>query len=53
MSVGANRFDLALHGNQTIRRADEALVQTLHHRLHTPILPKIAVPPPGTEIRQS
>ena len=45
-----DRLDIAPHGNEAVRGAHECLAQPLDHRLHAPVLPEIAMPPPRAEI---
>ena len=52
MGIGADRLDVATHGDQAIRRAGELRPQPLHQRLHRPVLPEEGMPPPRAEIGQ-
>ena len=48
--VGADRLDIATHGDAAVRGADETVAEAFHHRLHAPVLPQKRMPPPGAEI---
>ena len=50
MRVGADRLDVAAHGDAAVGGADEGIPQPLDHRLHAPILPEEGMPPTGAEI---
>ena len=52
MRVGADGLQIAVHGKEDVRRADEAVAQPFLQRLDTPALPQEAVPPPGAEVRE-
>ena len=50
MGVGANRFKFACHRDLAIGSTGKGPFKPFLHRLHTPVLPQVAVPPPRTEV---
>ena len=48
--IGADRLHLVAHGDQAVGGAEEGRAEPLHHRLHAPVLPQEAMPPPGAEV---
>ena len=50
MRIGADRLDLAVHGDQAVGGAGEGRAQPFLQGLHAPVLPQKGMPPPGAEI---
>ena len=50
MGIGANRLDVAAHGDLAVRGANELRPQPLLHGLHAPVLPQMAVAAARAEI---
>lgn len=52
VGVGADGFDVALHGDFAVRGADEFIAEAFDEGLNAPVLPEEAVAAAGAEVRE-
>ena len=53
VGVCPDRLDFPHHCDPAVGGSGETIPQPFHHRLHAPVLPQVAVPPPCAEVGQS
>ena len=53
MGIGANRLDIAFHGDQAVGCAHEFIAQPLDQGLHRLVLPQVGMPAARAKIGQA